>query len=162
MKAKTHSMTQTPRTLPLDDHLCFALYGASMAVGRLYKPILDEWGITYPQYLALAALWERDAQRVGELADRLDLDPSTVTPLLTRLASAGFVLRERDAADGRQVIVRLTEEGRALADRSACLGQALIDAAGLSTDRLAQMTADARALRDAVARRDADRAPPRP
>ncbi|WP_279482703.1 MarR family transcriptional regulator [Aureimonas sp. SK2] len=153
-------MARATPPLPLDDHLCFALYGASMAIGRLYKPILDEWGITYPQYLALAALWEGDALRVGDLAARLDLEASTVTPLVTRLSNAGFVTRERDPADGRQVIVRLTEEGRALADRSACLGKALIEATGLSTERLRQMTADARALREAVAGRDDD-APPR-
>ncbi|RIY00800.1 MarR family transcriptional regulator [Aureimonas flava] len=148
-------MTRATVPLPLDDHLCFALYGASMAIGRLYKPILDGWGITYPQYLALAALWEADAQHVGALAERLALEPSTVTPLLTRLAAAGFVTRERDPADGRQVIVRLTEAGRALQDRSGCLGDALVAVAGLSLDELRRMTAVARRLRDAVASRDA-------
>ncbi len=127
---------------------------------RLYKPILDEWGITYPQYLTLAALWERDEQRVGDLAARLDLEPSTMTPLLTRLAAGGFVTRERDSADGRQVIVRLTEKGAALADESACLGKALIEAAGLSMERLHQMTTDARRLREAVSKRDGAKAPP--
>lgn len=154
-------MTDAQPRLPLDDHLCFALYGASMAVGRLYKPILDGWGITYPQYLVLAALWESDAQLIGQLAERLALEPSTVTPLVTRLAGAGFLTRERDLVDARQVFVRLTEAGRALSDRSACLGEALIEATGLSLDRLRQMTADARALRDAVARRDDGDRPPR-
>ncbi|MBB3937491.1 MarR family winged helix-turn-helix transcriptional regulator [Aureimonas phyllosphaerae] len=153
-------MTRAKPPLPLDDHLCFALYGASMAIGRLYKPILDEWGITYPQYLTLSVLWEEDGQRVGDLAARLDLEPSTMTPLVTRLASAGFVTRERDTVDARQVIVRLTEAGRALADRSRCLGEALVASAGLPLDRLREMTADARRLRDAVSGRGGDAAAP--
>lgn len=153
-------MTRANSPLPLDDHLCFALYGASMAIGRLYKPILDEWGITYPQYLTLSVLWEADGQRVGDLAARLDLEPSTMTPLVTRLASAGFVTRERDTVDARQVIVRLTQAGRDLADRSRCLGEALVAAAGLSLDRLREMTADARRLRDAVAGRGTNAAAP--
>lgn len=139
------------RPLSLDDQLCFGLYGASMAVGRLYKPMLDELGITYPQYLALAALWERDAQTVGMLADRLLLDPSTVTPLVKRLAGAGLVNRERNPADERQVIVRLTPEGHSLRERSSCLGERLLAVSGLSIARLRSLNDEVRAVRDALA-----------
>ncbi|WP_182084259.1 MarR family transcriptional regulator [Aureimonas sp. ME7] len=144
-------MGQNSRPLPLDDHLCFALYGASMAIGRLYKPILDEWGITYPQYLVLASLWERDDRLIGELAERLALEPSTITPLVTRLEGAGLVRRERDPTNGRQVIVHLTREGQALSVKAACLGAALMEAAGIDPARLSAMRAEARALRDAIA-----------
>lgn len=144
-------MAASPASLPLDQHLCFALYGASMAIGRLYKPILDEWGITYPQYLLLSALWEKDGQLIGALAERLALEPSTITPLVTRLAASGFVERERDPSNGRQVIVRLREQGRALQERSACLGAALLEAAGMPMERLRELNREVRALRDAVA-----------
>lgn len=142
--------------LPLDDQLCFALYGASMAVGRTYKPLLDGLGITYPQYLVLAALWERDELSVGAIAERLMLESSTVTPLLKRLAEAGFVRRERNPDNERQVIVRLTEAGRAMRQRTSCLGEALLGASGLMEERLRQLNRDVRALRDALAGRERD------
>ena len=137
---------------PLDDQLCFALYGASMAVGRTYKPLLDELGITYPQYLLLSALWERDEQTVGALAERLMLDSSTITPLVKRLAGVGLLHRERNPADERQVIVRLTETGRALRTRSRCLGERLLEASGLPLEELQALNRRIRAMRDALAR----------
>ena len=135
----------------LDEQLCFALYGASMAVGRAYKPQLDALGITYPQYLVLSALWEVDGRNVGEIADRLSLEPSTVTPLVKRLVTAGLVTRERNPDDERQVLVRLTEEGQAMRDRTGCLAETLLAASGMSVEALGRLARDVRTLRDAVA-----------
>ncbi|KQT88448.1 MarR family transcriptional regulator [Aurantimonas sp. Leaf443] len=137
-------------TLPLDEQLCFGLYGASMAIGRLYKPMLDRLGITYPQYLVLHALWETQELTVGAIADRLLLDSSTITPLVKRLEAAGLVERTRSRSDERQVLVRATEEGRDLKDRSACLGEALLSASGLTLERVRDLTQEVRALRDAL------------
>ena len=95
--------------LGLDNQLCFSLYGASIAMGRVYKPMLDKLGITYPQYLVLHALWEQDARTIGAIAERLALESSTITPLVKRLAAAGLVTRERDPVDERNVRVRLTD-----------------------------------------------------
>ena len=135
----------------LDEQLCFALYGASMAVGRAYKPQLDALGITYPQYLVLSALWEVDGRNVGEIADRLSLEPSTVTPLVKRLVTAGLVTRERNPDDERQVLVRLTEEGQAMRARTGCLAETLLAASGMSVEALSRLARDVRTLRDAVA-----------
>lgn len=122
--------------LSLDDQLCFALYAASMAVGRLYKPLLNDMGITYPQFLALSALNEEGALTVGGLAARLALEPSTITPLVKRLETAGLVARKRGLTDERQVSVSLTDEGRAVMVRTPCLAQALLARSGMSVEDL--------------------------
>lgn len=136
---------------PLDEHLCFALYGASMAVGRLYKPMLDAMGLTYPQYLVLAALWETDAQTIGALAARLGLESSTVTPLVQRLETAGFVARRRGTQDERQVQVSLTPAGRDLQARSACLGERLVAVSGGDRAALQALNGEVTRLRDLIA-----------
>jgi DNA-binding MarR family transcriptional regulator len=136
--------------LPLDDQLCFALYAASMAVQRAYKPMLDEIGITYPQYLVLHTLWEEDGRTVGGVAERLALESSTVTPLVKRLEAAGFVTRARDTGDERRVAVRLTERGKALREECGCLGEALIARAGMELPELGDLNARVRRFRDAV------------
>jgi MarR family transcriptional regulator, organic hydroperoxide resistance regulator len=100
--------------LQLDLQLCFALYSASNLVTRLYRPLLEPLGLTYPQYLAMMALWERAPQTMGELSRRLRLDSGTLQPLFTRLESRGLVTRARDAEDERRVLVTLTDEGQAL------------------------------------------------
>jgi len=140
------------RDLTLDDQLCFALYGASIAIQRAYKPLLDELGITYPQFLVLSSLWESDGQTVGAIARRLDLESSTITPLLKRLEHAGFVRRERQADDERQVVVRLTEQGHGMRDRSVCLPMRLFEAAGMTPARLIALVGEVTAFRDAVVR----------
>ena len=122
-----------------------------MAVGRAYKPLLDGLGITYPLYLVLSALWERDRLSVGATADRLSLESSTITPLVKRLAVSGFVGRERNPENERQVIVRLTDAGRALRERSACLGDRLLAATGMTVGRLRRLNAELRATWEAVA-----------
>ncbi len=122
--------------LPLDQQLCFSLYGTSMAISRLYKPMLDGIGITYPQYLVLHALWEEDGRSVGAIAQRLALESSTVTPLVKRLEVADLVTRERNPADERQVQVRLTPRGSALQEECGCLGEALLARSGLKVGQL--------------------------
>ncbi len=138
-------------SIPLDRQLCFALYGASMAMTRVYKPLLDELGITYPQYLVLHALWEEDGRTIGAIAERLALESSTVTPLVKRLAAAGLVTRERAAQDERQVLVRLTEAGRAMQGDGTCVAQAVFARTGLNEANIAALTAEVQALRRALA-----------
>ncbi len=137
--------------LPLDDQLCFSLYSASMAINRTYKPMLDELGITYPQYLVLHALWESDDRTVGAIAERLALESSTVTPLVKRLEAAGLVSRARNPKDERQVQVRLTDRGRAIRERCVCLGEALLARSGMQVSELISLNAKVQALRDALA-----------
>jgi MarR family transcriptional regulator, organic hydroperoxide resistance regulator len=143
-------------SLKLEEHLCFALYSASIAVGRLYKPLLDQLGVTYPQYLVLRTLSEQDGLTVGAIADRLSLEPSTLTPLLKRLEARGFVDRRRNAANERQVLVSLTDAGRRLDAESACLGALLISASGATPQELRALTLKIGALRDAVDARRAE------
>jgi len=142
--------------LPLDDHLCFALYGASMAVLRAYKPVLDRMSITYPQYLVLAALWERDGRSISEIAEMLSLELSTVTPLSKRLEAAGLIERRRSATDGRQVIVTLTDRGRAMQACTQALAKCLLQASGLPEQSLRAVAEELRTLRNAI---NAGRAP---
>jgi len=120
-----------PVSLTLDEALCFALYSASRALTGFYRPRLDELGITYPQYLVLLALWERDGVSVGALSERLRLDYGTLSPLLKRLQAAGLVRRERRAEDERSVTVSLTEAGLALRARADCIPREVIAASGL-------------------------------
>jgi DNA-binding MarR family transcriptional regulator len=139
-----------PHKLPLDSQLCFSLYATTIAVNRLYKPMLDSLGLTYPQYLVLSTLWEQDGLAVSAVADRLALESSTITPLLKRLESAAFVTRVRNPKDERQVIVSLTAKGRALNERTACLTDKLLERSGLKPDQLIQLNSQVQALRDAL------------
>jgi DNA-binding MarR family transcriptional regulator len=134
--------------LLLDHQVCFALYSASLAMTKLYKPLLDALGLTYPQYLVLLALWEADGVGVSDIGERLHLDSGTLTPLLKRLEAAGMVQRERDAADERRVRVHLTPEGRALRTQAADIPPCLLDASGCTLTELRRLTADIQALRD--------------
>ncbi len=111
------SPTQTK--LDLDNFLCFALHSTAQAIGRANKPMLDKLGLTYPQYLVMVVLWAEDDQTVGRIGEKLYLESNTLTPLLKRLEAAGYVQRTRDAADERQVRIRLTDQGRALHDKAA-------------------------------------------
>ena len=136
----------------LDQQLCFSLYGASMAINRAYKPLLDALEITYPQYLVLSALWETDGLSVGAIGERLGLDSSNVTPLVKRMEGSGLVSRVRNPADERQVVVSLTDAGRDMQARSTCLGQTLFAAGGMSVERLVRLNEEVQAFRDSVAR----------
>jgi DNA-binding MarR family transcriptional regulator len=138
--------------LPLDRQLGFGLYSAFMAVSRTYKPWLDKLGLTYPQYLVLCVLWEADDQTVGAIAARLDLEPSTITPLMKRLEQAGRVVRQRNPADERQVKVKLTAQGRALRAETRTLADALYatsNRAGMTVADVADLNRRMMALRDA-------------
>jgi DNA-binding MarR family transcriptional regulator len=135
-----------PAALPLDDQLCFSLYATSMAITRAYKPMLDRLGITYPQYLVLHALWEEDGRTVGAIAERLSLESSTITPLVKRLEAAGFVTRERNPDDERQVRVRLSDRGAAMREECGCLGEHLLERAGMSVDQLGTLNHQVQAL----------------
>jgi MarR family transcriptional regulator, organic hydroperoxide resistance regulator len=111
--------------LRLERQLCFALYSAANLTTRLYRPLLDPLGITYPQYLAMMALWERAPRSVGALGEALGLDSGTLTPLLKRLEAGGLVTRTRDATDERRVLVDLTPAGWALRERAAAVPETL-------------------------------------
>ncbi len=146
----------SPASMSLDDHLCFALYSASMAVTRLYKPMLDELGITYPQYLVLNALKDASAGEegfltVGGLATRLALEPSTITPLVKRLEAAGLVTRTRSLKDEREVQVRLAQAGRDVIARSTCLAEALLAKSDMAISEIAQLRDLVREFRTKVA-----------
>jgi DNA-binding MarR family transcriptional regulator len=136
------------RWLQLDHQLCFALYSSSLAMTKLYKPLLDPLGLTYPQYLAMLVLWESDGVTVSQLGERLMLDSGTLTPLLKRLEAAGLVQRLRDSADERRVRVQLTREGRALKRRALAVPEAVACAAGCELDELARLTARLKTLRE--------------
>lgn len=119
----------------LPKFLCFAVYSANLAFGRVYKPILDRLGLTYTQYIALIALGDDDDQTVGALGEKLFLESNTLTPILKKLEAEGYIERRRDPADERQVRVRLTEAGRHLLARfDKEVGPLLVKATGLGDD----------------------------
>jgi len=134
---------KTPR---LADFLCFAVYSANLAYGRAYKPILDELGVTYTQWIIIVALWEEDGQSVKSLGDKLFLESNTLTPILKKLESLGYLTRRRDPADERQVIVSLTEAGRALREKGG--QKTLVKATGLAPEEFAQVQRTVTRVRD--------------
>lgn len=140
--------------LQLDRQLCFALYSASLAMTKAYKPLLEPLGLTYPQYLVMLVLWEgaQDGPglTVSELGARLALDSGTLTPLLKRLEQQGLVQRLRDAADERRVRLQLTREGRALRDEAVKVPRAIAASAGCGLDELTALTARLTALREQI------------
>ncbi|MDN4172272.1 MarR family transcriptional regulator [Nocardioides sp. SOB77] len=137
--------------LALDEQLCFPLYAATRAVTQRYAELLGDVGLTYPQYLALLALWEADAPvTVGGLGRRLRLDSGTLTPLLKRLESQGHVSRRRDPEDERRVLVEPTEQGWALRERVADVPGRLLDGMGLSVEDLLRLRRDLGTLLDGL------------
>jgi DNA-binding MarR family transcriptional regulator len=139
------------KPLRLDEHLCFSLYAASMAVNRIYKPVLDRLALTYPQYLVLTALSEDDGQTVSGIADRLALESSTVTPLVKRLEAAELVTRTRNSKDERQVNVRLTDKGRRLRTEAQGLTDQLLRS-GLRPAQLVALNGQVADLRERLAK----------
>jgi len=123
-----------PRPAGLGDFLCFSIYSANLAFGRAYRPILDELGLTYTQYVTLVALGEEDGQRVGDLGDKLFLESNTLTPILKKLEQLGLVERRRDPADERQVRVSVTAAGRKLTQKVESRAGELVEATGLGDD----------------------------
>lgn len=127
-------------SLQLDHQLCFTLYSTSLAMTKLYKPLLDPLGLTYPQYLVLLVLWERDDCMVSELGERLFLDSGTLTPLLKRMEAAGWLQRQRDAQDERRVRVTLTAAGQALRARAVGIPACMLQQSQCTLDALQSLT----------------------
>ncbi|CAN5132917.1 MarR family transcriptional regulator [soil metagenome] len=141
------SRQTTDDLLKVDNFICFALYSAGHAFTRLYKPLLEPLGLTYPQYLVMAVLWEKDDRPVGEIGEKLLLESSTLTPLLKRLETAGLVRRTRDRDDERVVRIRLTPEGAALKQKALGIPAALGCATELSMPEVTKLTDEIKTLR---------------
>jgi len=122
--------------LQLDSQLCFSLYAAQLAMTKVYRKLLADLELTYPQYLVMLVLWERDGVTVSQIGERLFLDSATLTPLLKRLEAAGMVQRQRATEDERQVVVSLTAQGRALKRRAGAVPEAIFCATGCELDEL--------------------------
>lgn len=135
-------------SLQLEQQLCFALYSTSLAMTKLYKPQLQQIGLTYPQYLAMLALWEHDGLTVTALGEQLHLDSGTLTPLLKRLESADLITRQRDCEDERRVLVRLTGTGRRLKGRAMRIPASMLDAAQCHPNEAQQLTRQIQTLRN--------------
>jgi DNA-binding MarR family transcriptional regulator len=146
------NMARKPATadqlLRLDNQICFAIYSAAHAFNRVYKPVLDLLGLTYPQYLAMLVLWERDGLAVKEIGERLFLDSGTLTPLLKRLEQAGLVKRTRSSEDERQVLIALTAQGLALRDKAHSVPMSILAASECSVAELTSVKNEIVALRD--------------
>lgn len=137
--------------LLLDNQLCFALYSSSHLLTKAYKPLLKELGLTYPQYLAMLALWEEDGVTVGALGERLFLDSGTLTPLLKRLEAAKLLKRERSGEDERQVFIHLTEKGRALKRAAAAVPARAAAETGMGLNEIVKLRKQLGKLRDQLA-----------
>jgi DNA-binding MarR family transcriptional regulator len=144
MKSKTANKPD-PK---LADFLCFAVYSANLAYGRAYKPILDELGLTYTQWIAIVSLWEEDGQTVNGLGQKLFLESNTLTPILKKLEAMGYVKRRRDPEDERQVRVSLTEAGRRLRKKGSSMN--LVKETRLTPEDFAKLQKAVSALRDSL------------
>jgi DNA-binding MarR family transcriptional regulator len=133
--------------LLLDNQLCFALYSTSLAMTKLYKPLLEALGLTYPQYLVMLVLWERDGLMVSELGERLFLDSGTLTPLLKRLEASGLIARIRDVQDERRVHITLTQAGRALKAGAAQIPACILKASQCTLPDIVALTQQVQTLR---------------
>ena len=142
-------MTDLPAvSLALDDQVCFKLYAASRAVIRAYKPMLDQLGLTYPQYLAMLVLWQQDGITVSQLGERLFLDSGTLTPLLKRLEASSLLVRSRDTQDERRVRLALTPQGRALRGAAEPVPARVLQSTECALPELVALTAQLQRLRD--------------
>lgn len=137
----------SPPILWLDNQVCFALYSTSLAMTKLYKPLLDAIGLTYPQYLVMLVLWEQDGPTVSELGERLFLDSGTLTPLLKRLEASCLVARQRDPQDERRVRITLTPQGRALRDDAESVPACVLRSSRAALPELQALTRQLQALR---------------
>jgi MarR family transcriptional regulator, organic hydroperoxide resistance regulator len=134
--------------LRLDNQICFAVYSTAHAFNRVYKPLLDRLGLTYPQYLVMLVLWERDGVPVRDIGERLHLDSGTLTPLLKRLEVAELIKRTRSTEDERQVLIALTPQGQALREKARAVPQSILAASACSVSELSEMKNAIVALRD--------------
>jgi DNA-binding MarR family transcriptional regulator len=137
----------TPDPLLLDHQLCFALYSSSLAMTKLYKPLLVPLGLTYPQYLVMLVLWERDGLTVSQLGERLSLDSGTLTPLLKRLQAQALIARQRDDADERRVRVHLTLAGQRLRRQALAVPEQIACAVACDLDTILRLTQELKTLR---------------
>jgi MarR family transcriptional regulator, organic hydroperoxide resistance regulator len=138
--------------LDIDQQLCFAVYSTMLGLNKIYRDLLKELGITYPQYLVLLVLWERDGLTVGEISERVFLDSPTLTPLLKRLEAAGLLIRTRSAQDERQVLITLTDEGRGLQQRASHVPQCIAEASDTDMAEIIDLRDRLLALRGRMAR----------
>lgn len=139
--------SQPSQTTPrLSDFLCFAIYSANLAFGKAYKPILEELGLTYTQYITIIALWEEDNQTVSGLGEKLFLESNTLTPIVKKLEAMGYLSRQRHAEDERRVLVSLTDAGRRLREKG--LGMNLVKASGLTAEEFPKIQNAVATLRD--------------
>lgn len=129
----------TCEALKLDNQLCFALYSTSLQMTKVYKPLLQELGLTYPQYIAMLVLWEEDGITVGEISSRMLTDPGSLTPLLKRLEAEGLITRTRSQADERVVQLRLTDKGRELRRRAESIPACILASSRLTLDSLQRL-----------------------
>ncbi len=138
--------------LALDSQFCFALYSASLAMTKTYKPLLEKLRLTYPQYLVMLVLWQEDGLLVKTIGENLFLDSGTLTPLLKRLEASGFIVRARDLQDERQVRITLTREGRALKRRAQDIPPQVLCASGQSEQAIATLRTQLASIRDDLVR----------
>ena len=134
--------------LQLEKFLCFSIYSAGHAFNRVYKPLLDNLGLTYPQYLVMVTLWQEDNQSVRSIGSKLYLESSTLTPLLKRLEASGLVSRKRDPEDERSVRVSLTEAGKDLRNKAEEVPPCILEATGLDIETAKRLNRDLRTMRD--------------
>jgi MarR family transcriptional regulator, organic hydroperoxide resistance regulator len=134
---------ETQNQFKLDDHICFSLYACSRAIFRMYRPLLDELELTYPQYLVLLVLWDRQECSVKELSETLSLDSGTLTPMLKRMEAAKLVVRKRSETDERVVNIQITDSGMALRERATCIPEAMLASSGMNKEEI-------NALNDAI------------
>lgn len=140
----------TPDQLKLDNQLCFALYSTSLAMTKVYKPLLQALNLTYPQYLAMLVLWENDGITVGELSQHLLTDPGSVTPLLKRLEAEGLLTRTRSSQDERVVELRVTVKGRALQEKAKGVPACILKATAQQPTELMELKNELVTLRNAL------------
>ena len=158
MKASTHSRKSAIRgagndPLLLDRQVCFPLYAASNLLTRLYRPVLEPLGLTYPQYLVMLVLWEQDGITVSELGERLYLDSGTLTPLLKRLEASGHIRRARDAQDERRVRIALTPQGLGLRDQAERIPHCVLESSQCTLPELVALTSQLKTLRERLSQR---------
>ncbi|MDO3436962.1 MarR family transcriptional regulator [Rhizobium sp. CBN3] len=147
----TNDLAGVPK---IEEMLCFSIYSAGHAFNQLYRPLLDELDLTYPQFLVMTALWARDDRTVKDLGETLFLDSSTLTPLLKRLENVGLVTRNRNPADERQVLLRLPPKGQALKNRAAHVFDCIGTAVGLDAETVSKIRDTIASLRDNIHKKD--------
>ncbi|POP67790.1 MarR family winged helix-turn-helix transcriptional regulator [Pseudomonas syringae] len=147
-ESPTRSAPADCDSLLLDNQLCFALYSTSLMMTKVYKPLLQTLGLTYPQYLAMMVLWERDGLTVGDVSTRLLTDPGSLTPLLKRLEGEGFISRTRSKEDERVVLLHLSAQGRELQQKALTVPGCVLSSSGLTMEKLHDLQAQLLELRE--------------